>query len=78
MKNEAIRDYFVMNGEIIENRGINVFKNINKPPIYEVIRVIKGVPLFLEEHLERMRKSSDIVDYQIYSCLLYTSDAADE
>ncbi|SHH95697.1 aminotransferase class IV [Sporanaerobacter acetigenes] len=66
MKNEAIRDYFVMNGEIIENRGINVFKNINKPPIYEVIRVIKGVPLFLEEHLERMRKSSDIVDYQIY------------
>lgn len=66
MKNEAIRDYIVMNGEIIANGETNVFEDINKPPIYEVMRVIKGIPLFLEEHLERMRKSSAIVGYTIY------------
>jgi len=66
LKREAIKKYFILNGELIETEKEEIFHLINKPPIYEVIRVINGVPLFLEEHLERMRSSSDITGYKIY------------
>ena len=64
MKAEAIEKYYLLNGELKSTRDLQIFNKINKP-IYEVIRVIDGVPLFLEEHLERMRKSAELVDYNI-------------
>lgn len=33
--------------------------------VYEVIRVIDGVPLFLEEHMDRLVKSSDMISMDI-------------
>ncbi len=61
MKLEAIGDSFIVNGEIQQVQGAEMFEKIKSPPIYEVIRVIDGVPLFYEEHLERMKKSANIV-----------------
>lgn len=61
MKMEAIGDNFVLNGEILKINDIKIFEKLKKPPIYEVIRVINGVPLFFEEHLSRMKQSADIV-----------------
>lgn len=66
MKKEAIKDYFILNGEVATVSDTRIFEEIVKSPIYEVIRVIDGIPLFFEEHIERMRRSSEIVDYSIY------------
>ncbi|MBW4827162.1 MAG: aminotransferase class IV [Clostridiaceae bacterium] len=65
MKKEAVKDYFIINGELISTKNMEIFESINKPYIYEVIRVIEGVPLFLEEHLDRMEKTAKLMDYNI-------------
>ena len=65
MKPEAIEKFYMINGKLESTTDLEVFKKIERPPIYEVIRVIEGIPLFLEEHLERMRKSAYIINYQI-------------
>lgn len=65
MKKEAVKDYFILNEKLIPTKNMEIFENINKPYIYEVIRVIEGVPLFLEEHLDRMKKTAKIMDYNI-------------
>ncbi|MBU5425803.1 aminotransferase class IV [Tissierella pigra] len=65
MKKEAIKDYVILNGKIIKTEEIEIFEKVEKPPIYEVIRTIDGVPLFLEDHLERMFESANIIGYRI-------------
>lgn len=65
MKPEAIKDYYIINGQIKTTDDLEIFKKIEKPPIYEVIRIIDGVPLFLEDHLERMFDSASIIGYSI-------------
>ncbi|NMB07142.1 MAG: aminotransferase class IV [Tissierellia bacterium] len=64
MKAEAIEKFYLVNGELKSTGDLKIFNKINKP-IYEVIRIIDGVPLFLEEHLERMRESASLLDYKI-------------
>ena len=65
MKSEAIGEFYIQNGDIKTTNDEDIFKRIDKPPIYEVIRVIKGVPLFLEEHLDRMFDSAKITGYKL-------------
>jgi branched-chain amino acid aminotransferase len=65
MKAEAIKKYYIINGELKDTNDLEIFNKIHKPPIYEVIRVIKGVPLFLEDHLERMFQSANIINYSL-------------
>lgn len=61
MKPEAIGCSFIVNGKTKETKDTKIFKKIETPPVYEVIRVINGVPLFFEEHLNRMKKSANII-----------------
>lgn len=61
MKLEAIGENLIVKGKVQKVRETDIFEKIEKPPIYEVIRVIDGIPLFYEEHLERMKKSAEIV-----------------
>ncbi len=65
MKPEAIKKYYMANGRLISTDDLDIFYSIEKPPIYEVIRVIDGIPLFLEDHLERMRISGELVGVSI-------------
>lgn len=65
MKPEAIKDYYMVDGNLKDTKDLDIFYKITNPPIYEVIRVIDGVALFLEEHLERMRKSAELVGVEI-------------
>jgi len=65
MNNEAILKYYIYNGELLpttENKG---FDEATAPLIYEVIRIIDGVPIFLEGHIERMRKSAELIGKSI-------------
>lgn len=65
MKPEAIKEYFIVNGQLETTEKVDIFERIEKPPIYEVIRVIDGVPLFLEDHLNRMFDSAKLIGYNI-------------
>lgn len=47
--------YYILNGDIIsENESQVLYSGLE---IYEVIRAINGVPLFIEEHFERLKHS---------------------
>lgn len=57
MKNEVIESYFISNGTQFPLNEVDRFY-ITQPTIYEVIRVIDEVPLFIEEHLARLQASA--------------------
>lgn len=64
-----IHKYFVFNGLIKSNNEFVASENAGG--IYEVIRVINGVPLFYREHLERFFYSAQLAGKEIK----YTKDA---
>jgi branched-chain amino acid aminotransferase len=53
-----IHKYFVFNNEIRPTRDFVPAEN--EGGIYEVLRVVQGIPLFLEDHLERFYHSAQI------------------
>lgn len=55
--------FFISGNNILEVVGISEKDILGKTNIYEVIRVIDGVALFKEEHLDRMRKSLGMTEY---------------
>ena len=57
MKGEAVFEYWINKGEILPVETFSDIYNYEVPAVYEVIRLIEGVPLFLEEHLDRMYHS---------------------
>lgn len=65
MNNEAILKHYIYNGEIISTSNDDGFREASSPLIYEVIRIIDGVPIFLEGHIERMRKSAELISKSI-------------
>lgn len=57
---ETIRGtYAIKNHQFIEKDQFSF--TLEKENVYEVIRVIQGVPLFMEEHLERMEESLNLL-----------------
>lgn len=64
MDKEIIEDYFIRNGQEFESEKITQ-ETIAQPSIYEVIRVMNGVPLFLENHMERLQLSAASLDSNI-------------
>jgi branched-chain amino acid aminotransferase len=58
-----IHKYFILNGQL---KPISEFiPSENNGGIYEVLRVVRGVPLFLEDHLSRLYKSANIAQKKI-------------
>lgn len=65
MNIEGVMDYIIVNGEI-EPLGDQLEQmDFGVAPIYEVIRVCKGHPLFMDEHLERMAQSAKLRGYDL-------------
>lgn len=63
---ECYRNLFIKNGQIFNAED---FKDeyLNKgKTLYEVIRIIDGIPLFLEDHLERLYNSEKITGLKIW------------
>ncbi|HQF01244.1 MAG TPA: aminotransferase class IV [Bacteroidales bacterium] len=50
-------DFLVSNGALIKCSNFEFEKLSKQPFVYEVIRVISSVPLFLEDHFERFERS---------------------
>ena len=59
MRRDAVGPFLILNHEILATGKTDVFDRIRNAAVYEVIRVVEGVPLFFEEHMERMRQSGD-------------------
>lgn len=58
MSGEVIQDYFIYNGNIKSTSSdIHIIDSINEKAVYEVIKIIDGIPLYFYEHLNRMKKS---------------------
>jgi len=53
----CINDYFIKNHEAYEREEFQDIYVVEGKCIYEVIRVIDGAPLFLDEHLARLENS---------------------
>jgi len=56
--------YFLKNGKALEVSQLQLEELYVQPSVYEVIRVSSGVPLFLEEHLNRLRKSIELLGFK--------------
>lgn len=65
MKSEAIKEFYMINDKLAMVNNLTIFEKITKPSVYEVIRIIGGIPLFLEDHLRRMFDSAHIINHNI-------------
>ncbi|MFB0971636.1 MAG: aminotransferase class IV [Neofamilia sp.] len=65
MINEAVGKYLIFNGEI-EEVGLNeYFEEITTNPLYEVITVVQGIPVFFEEHMDRLVHTAELLDLEL-------------
>ncbi|MCF8299200.1 MAG: aminotransferase class IV [Saprospiraceae bacterium] len=58
--------YFLYNDKILHCEDFDASFITEGISIYEVIRIIKGVPLFVEEHLERLSNSAKISNLELW------------
>lgn len=65
MVNESIGKYLVCNGEIEETEDSDYFGMVTNNPLYEVVTVLKGVPVFFEEHMERLEHTAELLDLEL-------------
>lgn len=64
-KEEAILSKFIYNNEFY---GISQFDKMfidKNPSVYEVIRILDKIPLFLEEHYHRLVNSANLLGYEL-------------
>ena len=64
MHREIEKNHFLLNGNAYPTSEFEPEKAIAYPSVYEVVRVMNGVPLFWEAHLERMKKSVALLGYE--------------
>ncbi len=67
MIKEIIEDYIVYNGSLISIPEENTLSQSSFRTIYEVVRIISGIPLFIERHMERLEASARLMNYSITS-----------
>ncbi len=53
-----LSEFRIQNGTLITSTD---FVNFSKPPVYEVIRLLDGIPMFFEGHMERMHHSLEMI-----------------
>lgn len=62
---DSVGRYYIYNGELRDSTNTEMSVPTEDRAVYEVIRLIDGVPLFLEDHYERMRNSMVNLGYGI-------------
>ena len=65
VKNEIIMDYIIYNGKTVKTIDFDYCLIGSSPAVYEVIRIIDGVSLFLEKHLSRFNASSKLLGFEL-------------
>jgi branched-chain amino acid aminotransferase len=62
---DIMLDNFIYNGIVYNTPEFEKLYVERHPSIYEVIRIMDGVPLFLEEHYDRLQNSSKLLGYDL-------------
>jgi len=62
----CIQKFFLKNNDILPVADFNLTDLEVGTSLYEVVKIINGKPLFLEEHILRMRKSAEIKKMTIW------------
>lgn len=57
---ECIKNFYIFNGEVKNSDGFDNKYLKEGKALYEVIRIIDGIPLYLEKHLERLRNTAKL------------------
>ena len=65
MISEIEEKYMVINGRIIPVPDAGGILAGSSRTIYEVIKVVSGIPLFLEKHMERLEASARLINYSV-------------
>ena len=65
MKCDAAFDFLFVNGELHPSCETAIFDRIDGNSVYEVIKLIEGVPLFFEDHMARMQRSAALLGADI-------------
>jgi branched-chain amino acid aminotransferase len=65
MRKDAVADFFIVNRKLTATEEGAVFELIGDDAIYEVAKIVNGIPLFFEAHMDRMRKSARLLNDQI-------------
>lgn len=63
MHREIQKQFYLLNSTFYPVKDFDPEKILETPSVYEVIRVIDGIPLFWEAHLDRMKKSLHLLGY---------------
>jgi len=58
--------YFIINDRLMPAADFNPHFTATGRSVYEVIRIVKGIPLFMEEHLERLKSSVILIDQPLF------------
>ncbi|MBT8361421.1 MAG: aminotransferase class IV, partial [Deltaproteobacteria bacterium] len=65
MKQEAVKDYFILNHQLRSTQDKSIFDRITQKSVYEVIKIAAGLPVFFEEHMQRMRRSAALLNVSL-------------
>ncbi len=65
MHSEAIFDYLIYNGSPYRTDDPHVTSKMLQKAVYEVIRVVDGIPLYYEEHIERLYLSAQLAKVEL-------------
>ena len=63
MKNDSMLKTYIYNGKTYDTSDDTGFKDSEGISIYEVLRVKKGVILFEQDHLDRLKKSAEMLGF---------------
>lgn len=77
MKNDAMLKSYIFNGETYKADDNTGFKKYESISIYEVLRVKKGVILFRQDHLDRLKKSAEMLGFKLNKSKEEISDEMD-
>ncbi|KUO72502.1 MAG: hypothetical protein APF77_12005 [Clostridia bacterium BRH_c25] len=67
MSNEIIESFLISNSKVVPVSEAGLLSANSSGTIYEVVRVLSGVPLFLERHMERLEASAKLVGCSVSS-----------
>ena len=62
---EPIGKYFIENGSLRPHTPSGSVPQPPGPSVYEVVRIIDGRPLFLEDHVRRLARSASLAGYRL-------------
>ena len=65
MRCDAAFDFIFVNGELHPSCETAVFDRIDGNSVYEVIKLLEGVPLFFDDHMVRMHRSAVLLGSRI-------------